>query len=522
MTETGHGSDVAALRTTATYDAEHRRARRPHAGRRARKDYIGNAARDGRHGGRLRPAGHRRDVARRARDPRAAPRRAGKPVARHQDRGLRAQGRAQRRRQRPDLVRPGAGAARGAARPVRPGRRRTARYTSPIDNPSRRFFTMLGTLVRGRISVAAASASATKTALTIATRYADAAPPVRPARRRRRGGPARLRGAPATADPGAGHVVRPALRPGGAGAGAARPARAGRRRATWTSRPSASSRPAPPGSRPSRPGTRRRRSRPVARRAAGTAIWSRRGCPQLKADTDVFTTFEGDNTVLLQLVAKGLITGYRNDFGALDTLGTVRFVADQLVGSIVERTAVRTVVGTMKQPDLLDRGWQRSALQDRERHIVEGLARRLRRAGKGERRRVRGVQRRPAASARRRAGPRRGRGAGGVRAGDRPMRGSRCGAAAVAGLRPLCADHDRGRPGLVPGARPALGGAGQGRAQGGRPALRVAAPAGGRRSSTPGPSPTTGSARPSAEASGDLADQAADAVGHEHGQRRRR
>ena len=40
--------------------------------------------------------------------------------------------------------------------------------------------------------------------------------------------------------------------------------------------------------------------------------------PQLKADTDVFTTFEGDNTVLLQLVAKGLLTGYRDAFGSLD------------------------------------------------------------------------------------------------------------------------------------------------------------------------------------------------------------
>ena len=35
----------------------------------------------------------------------------------------------------------------------------------------------------------------------------------------------------------------------------------------------------------------------------------------LKADTDVFTTFEGDNTVLLQLVAKGLLTDYRESFG---------------------------------------------------------------------------------------------------------------------------------------------------------------------------------------------------------------
>src|SRR6185436_20952156 len=31
----------------------------------------------------------------------------------------------------------------------------------------------------------------------------------------------------------------------------------------------------------------------------------------LKADSDVFTTFEGDNTVLLQLVAKGLLSEYR-------------------------------------------------------------------------------------------------------------------------------------------------------------------------------------------------------------------
>ena len=35
----------------------------------------------------------------------------------------------------------------------------------------------------------------------------------------------------------------------------------------------------------------------------------------LKADSDVFTTFEGDNTVLLQLVAKGLLSDYKNQFG---------------------------------------------------------------------------------------------------------------------------------------------------------------------------------------------------------------
>src|SRR5215217_278227 len=48
MTETGHGSNVQALRTTATYDDEAGEfvIHTPDAD--ARKDYIGNAARDGR------------------------------------------------------------------------------------------------------------------------------------------------------------------------------------------------------------------------------------------------------------------------------------------------------------------------------------------------------------------------------------------------------------------------------------------------------------------------------------------
>src|SRR5919112_659242 len=48
MTETGHGSNVQALRTTATYDHEAGEfvVHTPDAD--ARKDYIGNAARDGR------------------------------------------------------------------------------------------------------------------------------------------------------------------------------------------------------------------------------------------------------------------------------------------------------------------------------------------------------------------------------------------------------------------------------------------------------------------------------------------
>ena len=44
-------------------------------------------------------------------------------------------------------------------------------YRSDIQSPSGRFFTMIGTLVSGRISIAITANSAAKSALTIAIRY---------------------------------------------------------------------------------------------------------------------------------------------------------------------------------------------------------------------------------------------------------------------------------------------------------------------------------------------------------------
>src|SRR5690606_20967286 len=60
----------------------------------------------------------------------------------------------------------------------------------------------------------------------------------------------------------------------------------------------------------------------------------------LKADTDVFTTFEGDNHVLYQLVAKGLLTDYSSGFSDLDQFGTARFVAGIAVETVLEKTNV--------------------------------------------------------------------------------------------------------------------------------------------------------------------------------------
>ena len=44
-------------------------------------------------------------------------------------------------------------------------------YTSAIENPAKRFFTMLSTLIQGRVSVCGAAINASKVALTLAVRH---------------------------------------------------------------------------------------------------------------------------------------------------------------------------------------------------------------------------------------------------------------------------------------------------------------------------------------------------------------
>ena len=68
----------------------------------------------------------------------------------------------------------------------------------------------------------------------------------------------------------------------------------------------------------------------------------------LRADTDVFTTFEGDNTILMQLVAKGLLTDYKDSFEDLDQIGMVRFVASTAVETVLERTNARSILERLR------------------------------------------------------------------------------------------------------------------------------------------------------------------------------
>jgi len=64
----------------------------------------------------------------------------------------------------------------------------------------------------------------------------------------------------------------------------------------------------------------------------------------LNADTDVFTTFEGDNTVLLQLVTKGLLTNHQDSFESMDSRAMVLFGARQFAGAVIERVIGGSVV----------------------------------------------------------------------------------------------------------------------------------------------------------------------------------
>ena len=137
---------------------------------------------------------------------------------------------------------------------------------------------------------------------------------------------------------------------------------------------------------------------------------------ELKADTDVFTTFEGDNTILLQLVAKSLLTDYRDEFEELGPGRDRRLRRRRRPGrrwssetggrELLQRLTDDLVPGRERDEDLLDRDYQLGLFRWREEHVLSGAARRLRRGHRRRRRPVHGLQRLPGPRARRGAGAR--------------------------------------------------------------------------------------------------------------------
>jgi acyl-CoA oxidase len=381
MTETGHGSDVQSIRTTATYDPEHKEFIIHTPDDDARKDYIGNVARDGRMAAvfaQLITGGERRGVhvlLVPIRDERMRP----CPGVRIEDCGHKGGlNGVDNGRLWFDNVRVPREALLDRFGAVAPD----GTYTSPIRSESRRFFTMLGTLVSGRVSVAGSALSATKVALAIAIRYA--------LERRQFKAPGKdqevllldylqhqRRLLPALATTYALHFSQEALvkKLHEAGDGDSADESEQRRLetmaagikavATWHTTQTIQ----------------------TCREACGGAGYlSVNRLMDLKADTEIFTTFEGDNTVLLQLVAKGLLTNFRDEFESMDTVAMVRFVADQVMGAVLERTAVRGVAQAIadawprseEDTSILDRRYHAYLFAWREKHVIETAARRLR------------------------------------------------------------------------------------------------------------------------------------------------
>lgn len=384
MTETGHGSNVQALGTVATYDADTDEFVIDTTEPDANKDYIGNAAVHAEVAvvfAQLDVAGERHGV-----HAFVVPiRKDGKPAdgVRIEDDGLKM---GLNGVDNGKLWFDGVRVPREALLNRFADVAEDGTYSSDIENPGRRFFTMLGTLVQGRVCVGGAGINASKVALAIAIRYGlqrrqfEATSETEEERLLDYGQHQR-RLFPLLAATYALHFAQEVV--------------ADQCHQVFS------------GEKDDEKFRRELESRAAGTKALGTwhatrAIQeSREACggagylaenrfAALKADTDVFTTFEGDNTVLLQLVAKGLLTDYADEFEQMDQLGMVRFVAGLAVETVVERTSVHKLFERVRdllpggdqwdqEAGLLDSSYQLAMLRFREEHILGGVARRLKR-----------------------------------------------------------------------------------------------------------------------------------------------
>ena len=372
MTETGHGSNVRDLRTTAAYDPATAEFVITTPDDDARKDYIGNAALHGRMAtvfARLRVPCGGEDAAPPALDdhgvhaflvPIRDDRGVVLPGVRIEDCGAKeGLNGVDNGRIRFDGVRVPRGALLDRFAQVGP----EGEYDSPIPSPGRRFFTMLGTLIAGRISIAAASQAVAKKALAIAVRYTSG---------RRQFGPAAGPEVPVLDYLALQRELLPRLARTYAMAFAVRDLI--RRYANPD------------------PDRRELEVRAAALKAAASrhALDTLQACREacggqgylaenqfgrLKADTDVFATFEGANPVLLQLAAKGLLSRYRREMGDLSMWGMARYLAE-LAGTRL--ADMNPVVTRRTDPDhLAGRDFQHAALLYREERLLRSAARRL-------------------------------------------------------------------------------------------------------------------------------------------------
>jgi acyl-CoA oxidase len=96
---------------------------------------------------------------------------------------------------------------------------------------------------------------------------------------------------------------------------------------------------------------------------------------RLKADTDVFTTFEGANVVLLQLVAKGLLSEFREEMGDVKLWGALRWLAGRAETRVTQMNPL--ITRRTDEEHLRDPDFHRQAFGYREERLLASASRRL-------------------------------------------------------------------------------------------------------------------------------------------------
>jgi len=240
------------------------------------------------------------------------------------------------------------------------------KFASPISSDNRRFFTMLGTLVGGRIGIPRSGLSAVKSGLTISIRYGD---------QRRQFGPEggtevpilnyrthQRRLMPLLANAYALHfalnyLTERFINRKEEDMQEIEALAAGLKSfSTWNTTATLQE---------------------CRECCGGKGFLSENRIEVLKNDSDIYTTFEGDNTVLMQLVAKSRLTEFKQEFANMNVFGILNYVADQAKTSLSELNPI--IVRNTDEDHLLDPEFQLNAFKYRERDILTSAAKRLRR-----------------------------------------------------------------------------------------------------------------------------------------------
>ncbi|MDQ0614199.1 acyl-CoA oxidase [Microbacterium sp. W4I4] len=258
-------------------------------------------------------------------------------------------------------------------------------YSSPIDSPGRRFFTMLGTLVQGRVSLDGAASWASALGLHIAITYATQ-------RRQFDGadgqevvlldyGKHQRRLLPRLATTYAHIFAHDEFLQKFDGVFSGRTdtpddredletlAAALKPLSTWHALDTLQE----------------------AREACGGAGYMfENRLVGLRADLDIYATFEGDNNVLLQLVGKRLLTDFAQQFTGKDAAALAKYAVGQTAGKVFHGAGLRTLGqavadlgSTARSVELgLREEQQHELLTERVQQMVADIAGRLRPAGK--------------------------------------------------------------------------------------------------------------------------------------------